>query len=142
MLWQGRERRGQEEGLEEKEWVEKEFLQGSTKHVGQLGRLLGDFEEEREAERVRALRRTEAEFEPEEDTDSDEDIQLESAVADEESVEDAKRSFERLVKERFIYGLLEGINYDEFDWDDQFDVDGDREAQERWFDDDDGGDLE
>ena len=107
-LWEGRERRGMEEGQSEREWVMNDgFLKGSTKHVGKLGVLLGEYEEEREAERVRALRReraAEAAFVPEEDSDSeDEDM----AYAEEEKPEEAKGSFERLVREQFIYGLLD-----------------------------------
>jgi hypothetical protein len=97
-----------EEGQSEREWVMNDgFLKGSTKHVGKLGVLLGEYEEEREAERVRALRReraAEAAFVPEEDSDSeDEDM----AYAEEEKPEEAKGSFERLVREQFIYGLLD-----------------------------------
>src|SRR5882762_2207508 len=56
MLWEGRERRGVEEGREEREWAEGDgFLRGSEKHVGKLGELLGEYEEEREAERVRIM---------------------------------------------------------------------------------------
>ncbi|KIM90959.1 hypothetical protein PILCRDRAFT_1195 [Piloderma croceum F 1598] len=139
-LWEGRERRGMEEGQDERDWVMNDgFLKGSMKHVGKLGILLGEYEEEREAERVRALRReraAEAAFVPEEDSDSeDEDM----AHAEEEEVkpEEAKASFERLVREQFIYGLLDSVDYDSVDWNEQLDSDDDREAQEKWFDDDD-----
>lgn len=108
-LWQGRERRGMEQGNEEKEWVESGFLQGSAKHVGNLGSLLGGYEEEREAERVRILRRERAvinDFLPEED-ESDGEEYTPDSVADDETPEEAKATFERLVRERFIYGLLD-----------------------------------
>lgn len=112
-LWEGRERRGQEEGREEKAWAESGFLQGSTKHIGKLGKLLGEYEEEREAERVRTLRRERAvpeEFVPEED-ESDEDEEdehvLDVPTLEPETQEEAKASFERRIRERFIYGLLE-----------------------------------
>jgi hypothetical protein len=117
-LWVGRERPGVEEGREEKEWVGKGFLEGGRVHVGKLGNLLREYEEERGAQRVRELRRErmaatsgeEADFVPEEDTDSDQD-EIPASTEVEESPEEARASFERLIRERFIYGLLEvGLN--------------------------------
>ncbi|KAG5648917.1 hypothetical protein DXG03_000266 [Asterophora parasitica] len=141
-LWQGprRERWGLQEGTEEKAWAESGFLGGSTKHVGKLGGLLGGYEEEREAERIRTLRRERAaaeQFIPEEDESSDEDVSAEDADVEEESPEEAKASFERLIRERLIYGLLEDFDYDKVDWDESLDKDDDREAENRWFDDND-----
>ncbi|KAK0206415.1 hypothetical protein DFS33DRAFT_1272898 [Desarmillaria ectypa] len=140
-LWEGRERRGVEEGKEEKDWAQHEFLHGSIKHVGKLGDLLGGYEEEREAERVRSIRREEAkeEFVPEEDesdSDEDESEQVSNALAnlEFESEGDQKIFFLRRVKERFIYGLLENMNYDAVDWDEFLDTENDREAEEHWFD--------
>ncbi|KAH7931227.1 hypothetical protein BV22DRAFT_1101187 [Leucogyrophana mollusca] len=136
LLWQGRERRGQEEGQEERDWAVKGFLGGTKQHIGKLGTLLGDYEEEREAERVRDIRRQQAtpdEFVPEED-ESDSDDGVATGDLLEESPEEAKASFERLVKERFIYGLLEDIDYDAVDWNEQLDVLDERDAEERWFD--------
>jgi len=131
-----------EEGKDERDWVQNGFLEGAMKHVGKLGTLLGDYEEEREAERVRILRReraAEVAFVPEEDSDSeDEEMEEDESITpvDEEmKPEEAKASFERLVRERFIYGLLDSIDYDAVDWDDQLDSEDDREAEERWFDD-------
>jgi len=102
-LWEGRERRGTEEGLEEKMWVQEEFLRGKEKYVGKLASLLGDYEEEREAERVRTIYRELAETttapEEEEETESEE-------TGEEESEEEKRRSFECIIRERFIYGLL------------------------------------
>jgi hypothetical protein len=74
-LWQGREQRGQEEGKEEQEWAKTSFLGGAEQQVGNLAKLLGDMEEEREAERVRIIRRTQAndDFVPEEESDSEEE---------------------------------------------------------------------
>lgn len=97
------------------EWAEKGFLDGKKKHVGKLGNLLGGYEEEREAERVREIRRREREIEeslPEEDEDTDDEEEEETAPSQdaqavEESPEEMKASFLRLVRERFIYGLLE-----------------------------------
>ncbi|KAG6911244.1 hypothetical protein DXG01_003111 [Tephrocybe rancida] len=106
---QSRELWGTQEGQDEKAWVENDFLKGSTKHVGKLGGLLGGYEEEREAERLRILRRERAaaeQFIPEEDESSDEEEAVEPA-ADDESPEDIKTSFERSIRERLIYGLLE-----------------------------------
>lgn len=111
-LWQGRERRGKEEGEDERSWAQSDFLQGDRQHVGKLANLLAEYEEEREAERVRELRRSRAvdedDFVPEEDTDSDVDDNTGANEPPEtESAEQAKASFERLVRERFIYGLLD-----------------------------------
>ena len=151
-LWQGRGRCGVEEGVEEKAWADSDFLRGATKHVGKLGSLLGGYEEEREAERVRMLRRqgiVTNDFVPEEDESSDEEV---DPFVEEESDEAAKASFERLIRERFVYGLLEAspatleprsspqqlifqpFEYNKVDWDESLDSDGDREAEERWFD--------
>lgn len=109
-LWEGRERPGQEQAKEEKDWAEREFLGGSDKQqVGKLGTLLGEYEEERESERVRTVRRQRAEYieslpEEDEDTDDEEDelpIPAELIPAENEEY------FLRTVKERFIYGFLE-----------------------------------
>ena len=105
-LWKGRGRPGQERGTEEKEWAEKEFMAGRGQ-VGKLGSLLRDYEEEREGERVRGLRREQAEQEAivEEEEDSEDD-EPDPDVPEEETVEEAQDTFLRLVKERFIYGIL------------------------------------
>lgn len=109
LLWPGRERNGKREAQEEKEWAGKDFLDGKGQQVGKLGDLLGEYEEEREAERVRNERRKQAAEEPfipeEEDSDSEE----ENPVAEEvqESPEEQRSNFERRIKELFIYGLLE-----------------------------------
>jgi hypothetical protein len=57
-------------------------------------------------------------------------------IQESESPEEAQALFERRVRERFIYGLLEGADYDSVDWDEWLDVEDDRDAEERWFDDD------
>ena len=116
-----------QENSDEKAWAESSFLGGQKQHVGRLGRLLGkvesrelqtlcerahpgcpgDYAEEREAERLRKdriLSRHE-DFIPEEESDSDEEIG--SGQALEESFDDIKTSFERILRERFIYGLLD-----------------------------------
>ena len=106
-LWQGRERSGIEEGKEERLWAQNEFLQGVQQHVGNLGSLLGDYEEEREAERVRNLRRSkmfaeEDDFVPEEEGSDEEEY-----INEQETDEQVKTLFERRIRERFIYGLLD-----------------------------------
>lgn len=105
-LWEGREQRGQEEGQEEKDWVQTQFLEGQTQYVGKLGHLLGDYEEEREAERARMIRRELAETTVEEEEEEGESESEEDVGVEEESEEERRRGFERLVRERFIYGLL------------------------------------
>lgn len=105
-------RRGRAEGLEEKDWVDREFLGGGKQHVGKLGALLADYEEERAAETARMeRRRREAEelFIPEEDEDTSDEEDLTSAppAPEEESLEDLRLAFERSIKERFIYGSLD-----------------------------------
>lgn len=164
-LWEGRLEPGVEEAREEKTWVEEEFLAGNPTHIGKLPGLLRDFEEERENERVRTLRRVREseELVPEEDSDSDEEDEDEdeedeeppsSEPSDLETDRERQATFERRIKERFIYGLLDvssfsfnirersyaqiqTIDYDKIDWDESLDLDDDREAQERWFEQDD-----
>ena len=108
LLWKGRERRGIEEGAEERDWAENHFLQGVNKHVGKLASLLGGYEKEREAERIRVLyrERSAGEFVGEEEGESDE----ETEEGAEEEVQEARETFERLIREHFIYGLLEASN--------------------------------
>ncbi|ESK94420.1 hypothetical protein Moror_8078 [Moniliophthora roreri MCA 2997] len=140
-LWLGRERRGVEEGNEEKQWAENNFLQGTEKHVKKLGSLLGQYEEEREGQRVREIRREQAvaeEFVPEEDEDSDESDDEPAASGQpevEESEAELKAAFERRIQERFIYGLLDHVDYDRVDWNENLDRDLDRDMEEKWFDD-------
>ncbi|KAJ7094606.1 hypothetical protein B0H15DRAFT_938214 [Mycena belliarum] len=139
LLYDGQLRRGQQEGEDERDWAAKDFLQGLTKHVGKLGNLLGGYEAEREAERFRTLRRNrvDVEFVPEEESDSDDDEdQGDTGRSERLTDEEDKATFERLIRERFIYGLLEDIDYDKVDWDESLDVDDDRETEERWFDED------
>ena len=117
LLWEGKGRRGLEEAADERDWVTKDFLGGSkTPFIGNLGSLLGEYEEERENERFRTLRREKAAKdaqlpEEDEDTEEDDDDPALQANSIEEPVfeEEIQRSFERLIKEKFIYGLLEVI---------------------------------
>ena len=120
-LWEGHghERPGVEQGREEKQWVDEglEFLGGQKGQVGRLGQLLGEYEEEREAERMREVRREnmalreiarEQEEETEEQEDEDGIGHGEQSVAEEQESPDQMRvMFERVVQEKFIYGLLD-----------------------------------
>jgi len=145
LLWtgdpsDGGPRRGRAEGLEEKDWADREFLGGAKQHVGKLGTLLGDYEEDRAAERFRMdRRRREAEepFVPEENEDTSDEEDLASAPPEEESSEEARSALERLVKERFIYGLLDSDLYATVDWDDKWDEDTSGDDEDRWFEDED-----
>jgi len=138
-LWEAPGEIGHEQRREEKEWAETAFLGGERKpFVGKLGALLGEYEEARQMERARLARRAHQEvFVPEEDesTGSDDDQgSLEPEV--QESTQAVQESFLRRVRERFIYGQLEWDFYDKLDWDDSWDRQ-DRDAEDRWFDDDD-----
>ena len=112
-LWSGQaDRRGVREGKEEKAWAASDFLSGSKQHIGKLGALLAEYEEERTAERSRELRRNmpppEDDFVPEEDTDSEDDMPVSKDVpVIPETDEEMRSSFERLIRERFIYGQLD-----------------------------------
>ena len=66
--------------------------------------------EEREAEKVRNMRRREAEIAeslPEEDEDTTDEDEPPPQNIEDESPKDAQIWFVRLIKERFIYGLLD-----------------------------------
>lgn len=107
-LWEGRERLGLEQGREEKQWADRGlvFLEGQKGQVGKLGQLLGDYEEEREAERMRQARKHNMA-----QRDIARDQQLEEEEEDEdqdqESPDQMRINFERTVREKFIYGLLD-----------------------------------
>lgn len=123
---------GKDSAREEHDWVERNFLGGSSTnssgekrhHVGKLGSLLGGYEEERELERIRGLRRDMAakaaeEFVPEEDESSEEEEEAEVPSRMEgrsnsggippqnDSIEEMQGLFDRRVREQFIYGLLQ-----------------------------------
>jgi len=106
-LWQGQERLVGQDGDDERAWVQSEFLKGKKKFVGNLGNLLATYEEERLSECIRTLGRrratTDTDFVPEEDSDSDSDPHPQ----EKETEEEAKASFERLIREFFVYGRLE-----------------------------------
>lgn len=113
LLWPGRDRPGIDQGKEEKLWADSEFLGGQQgQQVGRLGGLLATYEEEREAERVREAKRGDLESrmavhslndESEEDDDEREDLTPEEY----ETPQQIEVNFERLIRERFIYGLLD-----------------------------------
>ena len=155
-LWEGTERIGQEEAREEKEWAETTFLGGDHQtFVGKLGTLLGGYEEERHLERERQTRRSRHDtFIPEEDDEISDDGPQHGTP---EPVQDLQESFLRRIRELFIYGRLEVSTkrllqdnltcclltvrrqwdlYDTVDWDDSLDRE-DREAEDRWFEEDD-----
>lgn len=105
-LWEGRERPGTEQAKEEREWAARHFLGDGKQKVGNLGSLLGDYEEERESERVRTIRRQRAEYIeslPEEDESDSEDEE----VPEDPDPSEVEQSFVRSVREQFIYGFLE-----------------------------------
>jgi len=144
-LWRGardRRREQQEAAADERQWAEKEFLNGRKQHIGKLASLLGDYAGEIEGERLRELGRAHAERQPDfipDEEDSDEsEFEAELAktqAAMPESPEEAKDHFQRLIRERFIYGLLDSIDYDAVDWNDKWDDDSVQESENRWFDD-------
>ena len=108
-LWQGQERQVGQSGDEERAWAQSDFLEGKKQFVGKLGNLLAGYEEERESESIRMLRRsrttTEDDFVPEEDNESE--SETEPPQEEKETEEEAKASFERLIQEFFVYGRLE-----------------------------------
>jgi hypothetical protein len=114
-LWQGALRPGVDEARDEREWTKTKFLDGAGMQIGRLGDLLGDYEEERENERVRVLKRVQQDQEimPEEDEDTDEEQESEGesppphSDSDPESPLEREETFQRRIRERFIYGLLE-----------------------------------
>ena len=107
-FWQGQERQVGQSGDDERAWAQSEFLEGKKQFVGKLGNLLASYEEERESEGIRMLRRNRAavenHFVPEEDGDSDDDSQ---PTQETETEEEVKASFERRIREFFVYGRLE-----------------------------------
>lgn len=104
-----------EAGKDERSWAEREFLGGQKQQVGKLGNLLGDYAEEREAERLRLERREQAlkeadEFVPEEESESDDDddaMDVSPSTNTEVDPFTERSYFERLIKEKYIYGLLD-----------------------------------
>jgi len=135
-LWEGPGELGHEQSREEKEWADTAFLGGERKpFVGKLGALLGEYEEERQMKRARLVRQAHQDaFVPEEEQSTDSDDQ-DSLPEGPESTQADQESFLRRVREQFIYGQLGWDFYDKLDWDDSWDSQ-DRDAEDRWFDDD------
>lgn len=99
-----------EEGEEEEEWGRTRAVLGGGATIGKFGELMKGFEEEREGERRRAVRKEEARRERETaeefESDSDEDEQehrVDSFWGAE--VEERVRVFERILRERWLDGL-------------------------------------
>lgn len=155
-------RPGADAGDQEREWVESSFIgyrsapasgsagpSTSKGYVGRLGNLLAEYEEEREADRLRTMRReraavaamakeTEEEFDSDSDSESTEANDDATAADEQESAEEIRSAFERVLRERFIDGLLNWDLYDEVDFSDKWDPD-DRDEEERWFDEEEEG---
>ncbi|KZV84265.1 hypothetical protein EXIGLDRAFT_753970 [Exidia glandulosa HHB12029] len=140
---------GELSGQDERAWANANFMGGQGGELGRLGGLLSEYEAEREAERMRALRRDRAvresmmpQVEEEEDeSDEEDDATDANAAAEEESVEEHRAAFERLLRERFVYGTLDDFDYDSVDWNDEWDSIAERDNEERWFDADDDDDM-
>ncbi|QRV72785.1 hypothetical protein RhiJN_00799 [Ceratobasidium sp. AG-Ba] len=122
---------------DERAWADREF-QGS--HIGKIGELLAELEGERARERLRTIRRQAAvarqrreETEEEFDESSDEEEEEGDATGVAGHINGPERDLRRLVRERFISGLLKEFNYDTVDWDEKWDPD-DRDSEDRWFD--------
>lgn len=135
-------RKGEEEGGEERSWVKNSFMDGAKGHIGEgkLAALLGQFEEERAAEKLRDMKRemrereqVQRETEPEEEEEEESEDEETSANPLYDSAEDARKSFERIIRDKFVDGLLEWMDYDTVDWDERWDGDG-RDDEERWLD--------
>lgn len=93
------------------EWAKGGFLGGFKGHVGKIGEILSEYEEEREAESARTLRRErmakkaqEESAVQEEEDDSDE---CGAEAGPEPSDKEKKRAFERLLREQFIAGRVD-----------------------------------
>lgn len=101
---------------DEKRWAEREFLGGTRGQVGRLGTLLSGYEERRVAEQEREERRErvksrEIERETQEEFEESSDGEVIDSPPDPEDLAQARETFTRLVKERFIYGLLEVCSF-------------------------------
>lgn len=104
-----------ERGRAESDWALSGFMPTHRPHVGRLNRLLGAYEEEREGEELRDLRRGEREWERVremegeefESSDDDDDEEQEDGGEEEEGLEgeELKRAFEKKVLELFLDGM-------------------------------------
>lgn len=111
-------RPGDFDAADERAWAKDNFLGGNgAAQIGKLGALLGEYEADREAERARHLRRDAAVRQAmmpqlaEEDEDSDDEDPVDAAAnaAEDaaETLDQHRDAFERLLKERLVYGLLD-----------------------------------
>ncbi|CDZ98688.1 Protein of unknown function DUF2052, coiled-coil [Phaffia rhodozyma] len=140
-----------EEEDDEEVWGQMKGVLGGKAKVGKFGALMKGFEEEREGERRRGLRREEIkaeretgeEFESDSDDDDDDDGENggEERKRREEDTfwgekgEDRIQVFERILKERWIDGL-EDLDYDAVDYDETWDESSTESlSQDAWFDD-------
>ncbi|KAG8791660.1 hypothetical protein FRC12_008506 [Ceratobasidium sp. 428] len=128
-----------EDVTDERTWADEEFQGGVKGHVGKIGELLAELEGERTRERQRAIRRQAAvararreETEEEFDESSDEEDEDEQEVP-QRQLDAPEKDLRRVVRERFISGLLKEFDYDSVDWDEKWDPD-DRDSEDRWFD--------
>ena len=101
-----------EDAAEERAWADEEFQGGIKGHVGKIGELLGQLQEERTRERQRAVRRQavvarrrEEETMEEEEESSDEE-EGEEGNQHPPPADAAEKDIRRLIRERFISGLL------------------------------------
>lgn len=121
-------RPGADAADDEREWADSHFmgyrltssgsagagpsaLKAQKGYVGRLGDLLAEYEEEREAERLRAVRIERAaiaaaERDTEEEFDSESSDEEDDMPPEPESEEEVRSAFERIIRERFIDGLL------------------------------------
>lgn len=100
-----------EDAADERAWADQEFQGGIKGHVGKIGELLGQLQEERTRERQRAVRRQavvarrreeEAIEEEEESTDEEEEEEDQRPPP----ADATEREIRRVIRERFISGLL------------------------------------
>lgn len=136
-------------------WAEAEFMPGEQRHVGRLGRLLGEEEEVgawRRAAQSRAReRRMQAEgeeFDSESDEDEDDEVaagggdgggggeQNSSSTGQPpaKSQAEVEAQFEKRLLELFLDGL-DTLDYDDIDFTPAHDPIAERDREERYFDD-------
>ncbi|KAG8696100.1 hypothetical protein FRC08_007371 [Ceratobasidium sp. 394] len=128
-----------EDAADERAWANEEFQGGVKGHVGKIGELLAELEGERTRERQRRIRR-EAAVARARREETEEEVEESSEEDDDETREEAARQFDaperdlrRVVRERFISGLLKEFDYDLVDWDEKWEPD-DRDSEDKWFD--------
>ncbi|KAG9105845.1 hypothetical protein FRC07_009081, partial [Ceratobasidium sp. 392] len=129
-----------EDVADERAWADEEFQGGIQGHVGKIGELLAELEGERTRERQRAIRRQAAvararreETEEEVDESSEEEDDEEEEQVPQSQLDAPEKDLRRVVRERFISGLLKEFDYDAVDWDERWEPD-DRDSEDRWFD--------